>query len=151
MARKLYRESAGGLQRIKTVAEAKNVGFCQQITKLRQGQFTLITAKLLGTHPQDQDHTISAGRTVLRSFRHKMACDEIKGTLCPNSVLALGIRQGLIREGESFGQTPLSHDKQVIISGCQVGTAHIDYSRGDICLPRHAIDSCVHMFYLCLP
>lgn len=89
-----------------------------------------------------QRSKISARRIVLRSFCYKMAYDELKGILCPNSILARGIRQGFISEGGCFGQTPLSHDEQVIISGCQVDIVHIDYSRGDL----HLLAQACHRF-----
>jgi len=41
------------IRRIKAVAEARIVGFCQPTTKLQQGQSLHVTAKMLGAHPQD--------------------------------------------------------------------------------------------------
>jgi len=37
---------------------------------------------------------MSAGGAVWRSFRYVMTCDELKGILCLNNVLFLGIRKG---------------------------------------------------------
>lgn len=66
---------------------------------------------------------MTAGWGVLRSFRYMMAYDETEGKVSPNNVIFFGILQGLNGEGESLGQTPLSHDEQVIVSGCQAGIA----------------------------
>ncbi len=72
---------------------------------------------------------VTAGGRVFRSFRYMMAYDEVEGERGPNNVLFLGIQLDLSSGGESLGHTPLSH---VIISGCHVGIAYIDYPRDEL-------------------